>query len=783
MKVLKRDGSIKPYEADKVILAVVKAMMECNFPLKQAESVAEEIEEDVVDLFEEDGEPVDIELIQDVIEEQLMEKLYGRVAKAYILYRAEQEKLRDKKPQYRFLSNDFISKYKHKPNPFPTVMGAMTYTRTYSRFLPEFKRREFWWETVARVVDANCALSNSTSIEEAEKLFDNIYNLRQFPSGRSLWQLGTEVTKSSGMANFNCSFTIIDDFESYRDMFLLLMLGAGVGFRILKEDVSQLPKVRNSVEIVHKYYQSIPKQNRQEHTTMSFTGNIVELVVGDSRWGWADALYDYFKLLYEIQYKKIDTVLINYDNVRPKGEPLKTFGGYASGHESLMAMFEKIHVTIQKSTGSRSGNMVKLKPIDCMDIANIIGENVVSGGVRRTSEVTLFGQDDKEVLNSKTGLYDNVDGEWKINPDLIHRAMSNNSIIYTSRPTKDQIKWQIETMRYSGEPGFCNLEAMKKRNPDAEGGNPCMEIILRKNGMCNLTEINLVAFVEDGKLNLEGALEAQKLSARMGYRMALVDFELPKWDTVNKQDMLIGCSITGWQDAMNLLKYTTQQKRELLQALRDTAVNSANALADELGRNRPKLTTTVKPSGTISILPSVSSGIHYSHSEFYTRRVRVNAHDPIVKVIKELDYPIYPENGQTMDNCTTIVTEFPMKSPKGKTKNDVTAIEQLEEYKLFMEDYCQHNVSITVTVKENEWERVIDWMDENWDSVVAVSFLPHSDSMYKLLPYEEISEKEYNERIAVLKPFNSSLLSKYETHDEEYEVTDDECVGGHCPIK
>lgn len=292
-----------------------------------------------------------------------------------------------------------------------------------------------------------------------------------------------------------------------------------------------------------------------------------------------------------------------------------------------------------------------------------------------------------------------------------------------------------------------------------------------------------MGFVENGRLNEPEMFKAQEMSARAGYRMATIDFELHKWDLVNKEDMLIGCGLTGWFDMVNATNMSKDKQIEVLQNLRQISHDAANHLAEKLGRNKPKLYTTIKPSGTLSQLPGVSSGVHYSHSPYYVRRVRINSFDPLVQVAKELKYPVLPEVGQTEKNCDTSVIEFPVKSPEGKTKYDVSAIEQLENYKLFMEYYTDHNVSITVHVRPNEWEAVEEWCWNNWDDMVAISFLSLDDSFYQLMPYEEISKEEYEERKSKMKLFNPTLLQKYEKEEEELDVGDESCESGVCPIR
>jgi len=784
IKVLKRNGTVTAFIPDKISTAIQLSMAETKDSVD--EILAASISERVAESLEKMQSPVSVEDVQDLVEQFLMESTRKDAAKRYILYRYERDKTRDQRSKRidgRLLSEEFISRYKHRPNPMKQL-GNFVYYRTYSRWLPEEKRREYWWETVRRSVEYNCSLVPTTK-REAEKLYDNIFNLRQFLSGRTFWVGGTDVAKHYPMANFNCAFTVINNFNAYKDLFYLLMVGSGVGVRVLKSDVARLPKLRTDFEVIHEDYTPVPKQTREDSTSIDFShNNTVKIIIGDSKEGWVQSLDFFIKILYSNEYRRINTVVINYNNVRPKGELLKTFGGTASGHTSLKNMFTKITNVVRRRGVVLGDALVKLLPIDCLDIANIIGENVVVGGVRRTAEIVLVDSDDKECIEAKNALYKQIDGQWIVDHDIIHRQMSNNSIYYQSKPTRAQLHWQIEQMRYSGEPGWVNEVAGAKRRPNMNGVNPCGEILLDSNGLCNLTTINVFAYVtDDNTLDYDGLMEAQRLSARSGYRMTCVELEIPDWNFVQDRDKLLGCSLTGWQDMVNALAYDQKAQAKLLRDLRSVAIEAAKEYASDLGENPPLLVTTVKPEGTLSQLPTVSSGVHYSHSPFYVRRVRINASDPLVKVCEDLDYPIFPEVGQDMATCTTKVIEFPVKAPNGTTKYDVSALEQLENYKLFMENYVDHNCSITIHVREHEWDLVEEWVWENWDDVVALSFLSLDDSFYQLLPYESITEDDYNERKAQMKPFIPSLLSKYEKHEIELDFGTESCDGGACPIR
>lgn len=784
MNVIKRNSSVVEYSNDKIRNAIILAMSETKDGID--ETLATNIAESVEEALKNYSSPFSVNIIQDTVEEKLMESSRKDVAKKYILYRYERDKSREKRHKStsnRILSDAFISKYKHMTNPMKQL-GSFVYYRTYSRWLPEENRREYWWETVRRAVEYNCSLVPTTR-EEAEKLFDNIFHLRQFLSGRTFWVGGTTVSKNYPMSNYNCAFQVIDNFSAFKDLFYLLMVGSGVGVRVLKDDVKKLPKVRADFEVIHEDYTPIPMNQREDSTSLVFShNNVCKIVIGDSKEGWTQALDNFLKIVYSAEYRNVNTIVINYNNVRPKGERLKSFGGTASGHQSIKNMFIKIVKVIKKRAIYDEHQFVKLRPIDCLDIANIIGENVVVGGVRRTAEIVLVDADDKECIEAKNNLYKQIDGQWIVDQEIIHRQMSNNSIYYTSKPEREMLHWQIEQMRYSGEPGWVNEVAGAKRRPNMNGVNPCGEILLDSQGLCNLTTINVYAFVnDDGSIDYDGLLEAQRLSARSGYRMTCVDLEIPEWNNVQQRDKLTGCSLTGWQDMVNKAKLSREDQAKVLRQLRSAAQDAIKEYSTEIGQNESLLVTTVKPEGTLSQLPTVSSGVHYSHSPYYIRRVRISASDPLVKVCEELNYPIHPEVGQTLENCTTKVIEFPVKAPDGITKYDVSAIEQLENYQLFMENYVDHNCSITVHVRDHEWDAVEEWVYKEWDDIVAVSFLSLDDNFYQLLPYEAISEDEYNKRVEEMRPFVPALLSKYESNEQELDIGDESCDSGVCPIR
>ncbi len=780
--VVKRDGTEVIFNPEKIKIAIENAMLETidGVDLKLAGEIAANIGKRILKA----ERKINVEEIQDLVEDFLMASDRKDAAKKFIIYRYERDKSRDarKRRDGRIISDEFVSKFKHMPSPM-NQLGSFVYYRTYSRWVPLEQRREYWWETIRRSVEYNCSLV-PTSKEEAEKLYKNVFEMKQFLSGRTFWVGSTDVSKFYPMSNYNCSFQVIDSFAAFKDIFYLLMVGSGVGVRVLKADADKLPMIRTDIEIIHESYTPVPKGVRQDSTSLEFGKNdTVKITIGDSKEGWVQSLDYFIKVFYSTEYRKITTIILNYDHVRSKGEKLKTFGGTASGHSSMKNMFVKIEKIVLKASARSTTNKVKLKPIDCLDIANIIGENVVVGGVRRTAEIVLIDQDDKECIMAKSDLYKKVDEKWVIDQEIAHRQMSNNSIYYTRKPTRDQLHWHLQQMRYSGEPGWVNEEAGAKRRPNFNGVNPCAEILLDSKGLCNLTTLNVMAFVSEGKLDYKGLMEAQKLSTRAGYRMTCTELEIPEWDAVQQRDKLLGCSLTGWQDMVNALNLIKEDQEKLLKDLKDTARKAAKEYSEELGQKEPLLITTIKPEGTLSLLPVVSSGVHFSHSPYFVRRIRISSDDPLTKVCEELGYPVFPEVGQDTENCTTKVVEFPVKVPDGRTKDDVSALEQLEIYKMFMTHYVEHNCSITVHVKDTEWDGVEEWVWNNWEDTVALSFLSFEDNFYELLPFEAITEKEYHERVKAMKPFIPSLISKYEREEVLYDIGNDGCEAGVCPVR
>lgn len=835
IQVIKRSGNVVDFDPEKITKAVLLAMNKVSVV---DENIAEKIGTNIEELILKDKNDfpvrVHIEEIQDMVEDELVRFHLTEAVKEYVTYRAIKNLERSKRKELDRddspLKARFINRYKKLEPPF-SPLGSFVYNRTYSRNIEPLNRREFFFETIARACKYNCSL-RPTSEKEAEALYNNLFHMKQYLAGRTYWTGNSKASKYYPTSNFNCAGIVASSIESILDYFYLLSVGAGVGVRILKEDIKKFPKIVNWPNVVHIEPSDIKKEVRNEYTILEIDseGKEATLIIGDSREGWIQSLECFLKVYMSPMYRKIKTLLIDYSHIREAGMPLRTFGGTASGYKTMKTMFEAIDRIFNNKydTSIRPIENGNLRPIHVLDLINVIARNIVAGNVRRSSCIALFSPDDEEVANAKTDPH-----KVFVEMGLDSRAMSNNTMFFEERPSLDKIKQMIETIKLSGEPGFLNAEAARKRRPDFEVVNPCGEVLLSNKGLCNLTTLNCYNHLIDYNdadndkkdcflIDYESILESQRLSARAAFRMTNIELELPDWDKVQKEHMLTGCSLTGFMDCLSAMNnhaednyeviYNTiinnerlknkcnefLEKKQYKQKIEDLNLPELFLLGlhmqawlaiedycNELGIENPHknnpLITTVKPEGTLTLLSrSTSQGIHCSYAEYYIRRVRISKYSPLVDIYRKKGYPVLNEIND--ENDTTRVIEFPCKAVPGMLQKDLTAIQKLEIYKMFMRYYVDHNASNTIPVRNDEWDGVIHWIYDNWDDIVAITLINGDDFKYELAPYEEITKEEYDRRMEEIKTSTIGVMVQNEDEEEE-DASLNECGGGHCPIR
>jgi adenosylcobalamin-dependent ribonucleoside-triphosphate reductase len=694
------------------------------------------------------------------------------------------------KPKY--LTWEFLSKYVEVKPPFGAI-GPIVYLRTYSRFVPQMSRRELWWETCMRVTEYSMSLFPAKprypmSFEElqaeAEELFDNLFWMKVFAAGRTMFTGGAQL--KTGDSQFNCSFIAVSELKAFKDALYLLMNGCGVGFSVERQYTENLPRFRQDFKVRHLDYNPIARGKREDITRLEEDDNNHIIKIGDSKEGWCDALFGFLSNLADLSCWK--NFVFIYNDVRPEGEKLKTFGGRASGPAPLRLMFERIEQTIKEAPKGH------LRPVDVMDIMNIIAAAVVVGGVRRSSEIAFGNLDDVDFVEAKLNLWSDPDKQRY----QATRVLSNNSVAIWEKPSKAQLVDIFERIKNNGEPGISIAGNAAKRRPNYKGSNPCHEILLDHNGVCNLTTINMAAFVEADRIfNWKAFERALYHAVRMGSRITNVNMWDPDWDYVQKRDRLLGVSLTGQMDCWNKMGVDFDSTTAI--NILSSAKAYARAYADEyhniMGIPTSLLITTVKPEGTISQLPTVSSGVHASYAPYYIRRVRISSNDPVAKALRDMGLEPQPENGQGKDldapDCSTWVFSFPIKTDAKIRAIDEPAIRQLKRYKVMMDEYVDHTCSITVTVAPDEWDEVVDWVYDNWESCVGIAFLPRFDpsepgNMYPQMPYETCTEEQYHEMVKAMGTIDEdelvALISVFEQEYEEHEL-DAGCATGMCPVR
>jgi len=626
-------------------------------------------------------------------------------------------------------------------NYLPTDYQTFIAKSRYAKYF-DGKGREDWSETVSRYM-TNVVRPKVGPEYNIADLEQAVLGLEIMPSMRAMMTAGPALTRDN-TAGYNCSYLPVDDPKAFDEAMFILLCGTGVGFSVERQFVQKLPEVPEL-----------------------FDSDTV-VVVKDSKEGWAKAFRQVLALLWAGEIPQWDV-----SRVRPAGARLKTFGGRASGPAPLVELFNFAVSTFKNAQGR------KLSSIECHDLMCFIGQIVVVGGVRRSAMISLSNLSDDRMRHAKSGQW------WET---AAHRALSNNSVSYTEKPDMETFmrEWQALVESKSGERGVFNRQASKvqaakngRRDPNYEfGTNPCSEIILRPNQFCNLTEC--VVRDTDTVEDLERKVRLATILGTIQSTYTKFPYLRKVWTTNTEEERLLGVSLTGIMDNA-LMTCRNEGLESTLEHLRTVAVDTNAEWADRLGIPRSTAITCVKPSGTVSQLVDSASGIHARHSPYYIRTVRGDNKDPLTQFMKDKGIPNEPEEYRPDQ---TTVFSFPFKSPEGAvTRNDMSAIEQLDTWLIYQRSWCEHKPSVTISVRDHEWLEVGAFVYKHFDEMSGVSFLPHIDHSYIQAPYQDCSEYEYTELLLKMpKAIDWSELSEYEQEDNTAGMQTMACSGDVCEI-
>ncbi len=626
-------------------------------------------------------------------------------------------------------------------NYLPTDYQSFIALSRYAKYY-DGKGRETWGDTVQRYMD-NVVHPKAGKDSYVKAIGEAIMNLEVMPSMRAMMTAGPALDRDN-TAGYNCSYLPVDDPKSFDEAMYILLCGTGVGFSVERQYVSNLPEVPE----------------------LFYSDTVV--VVKDSKEGWAKAFRQVLALLWAGEIPKWDV-----SRVRPAGARLKTFGGRASGPAPLVELFNFAITTFKNAQGR------KLSSVECHDLMCFIGQIVVVGGVRRSAMISLSNLSDDRMRHAKSGQW------WET---ASWRALANNSVSYTEKPDMETFmrEWTALVESKSGERGIFNREASKKqaakydrRDPNYDfGTNPCSEIILRPYQFCNLTEC--VVRATDTIDDLERKVRLATILGTIQSSYTKFPYLRKVWANNTEEERLLGVSLTGIMDNP-LMTSANAGLEKTLEHLRNVAVTTNAEWADRLGIPHSTAISCVKPSGTVSQLVDSASGIHARHSPYYVRTVRGDNKDPLTQFMKDKGVPNEP---CVMKGDTTTVFSFPVKSPEGAvTRNDMTAIEQLETWLTYQRHWCEHKPSVTISVRDSEWMEVGAFVYKYFDEMSGVSFLPHSDHTYQQAPYQDCSKEEYEELLSTMpKNINWSELSQYEDEDNTAGSQTMACSGDTCEI-
>ena len=626
-------------------------------------------------------------------------------------------------------------------NYLPTDYQSFIHKSRYAKYF-DGKGRESWSDTVERYMD-NVVRPKLGDDSYVNNIRDAILNLEVMPSMRAMMTAGPALLRDN-TAGYNCSYLTVDDPKSFDEAMFILLCGTGVGFSVERQYISKLPEVPTLF---------------QSDTT---------IVVKDSKEGWAKAFRQLLALLWAGEIPKWDI-----SRVRPAGARLKTFGGRASGPGPLVELFNFAVQTFKNAQGR------KLSSIECHDLMCFVGQIVVVGGVRRSAMISLSNLSDDRMRHAKSGQW------WET---AAHRALANNSVAYTEKPDMETFmrEWLSLVESKSGERGVFNRyasikQAAKNGRRETEyhfGTNPCSEIILRPYQFCNLTEV--VVRATDTIEDLERKVRMATILGTIQSTYIKFPYLRKVWQRNTEEERLLGVSLTGIMDN-RLMTHKNQGLDKTLEHLKNVAISTNDELARRLNVPPSAAISCVKPSGTVSQLVDSASGIHARHSPYYIRTVRGDNKDPLTQFMKDQGIPSEP---CVFKGDITTVFSFPVKSPNGAvTRDDMTAIEQLDLWLTYQRHWCEHKPSVTITVRDDEWMAVGAFVYEHFDEMSGVSFLPHSDHTYQQAPYQDCTKEEYELLLSSMpEKIDWSKLSEYEQEDNTLAMQTMACSGDVCEV-
>lgn len=756
-RIRKRSGQLTKFDPIFIEKAVNKAFKEVGEePNGFAKKISKQVESDLkkVKKFSPDKEFIPhVEMIQDIVEEELIKNNFAKVAKAYILYRQQRADFRKQKkdiPEHVQKLTDESKKYFNNP------LSEFIFYRSYSRWIEAEQRRETWIETVDRYMDyMKNNLGQFLTSTEYSDIRTAILKQEIMPSMR-LFQFSGKAADKTNVCVYNCSYIAPESFQDMAEIMYISMCGTGVGWSVESQNVERFPQI------------------------MIQKGKKIEThVVPDDKEGWSDALALGMKI-----WADGDDIKFDYSLLRPAGARLQTMGGKSSGPEPLKQLLD----FTRKKMLARQGR--RLRTIDLHDIICMIGYCVVSGGVRRSAMISLSDLDDKNIRDAKQGQF------YITEPQ---RSLANNSAVYMSKPSNEELldEWLSLIKSGSGERGIFNRGSLVKTMPQRRidllkqkkgyfditgnfilgqmGTNPCGEIILQSKQFCNLTEV--IARHNDTE---ESLLKKVRLASILGtYQSTLTYFPYlsKEWKVNCEAERLLGVSVTGQWDSK------ISREEVVLKKLKDEAIRVNKEYAKKFNIAQSSSVTCVKPSGTVSQLVDCASGMHARYAPYYIRRVRISATDSLFKMLRDQGVPHKPEVGQSYDSATTYVFEFPVKAPKGSIfTKDISALDQLEHWRKVKLNYTEHNPSVTVSVGDDEWIEVANWIYKNWEIVGGLSFLPRNNHVYELAPYEEIDKIKYEELLEKFSNMDFAQIVSYEKYDETEAKKELACAGGACEL-